>query len=119
MSLSEIRLIYRLIPPPDSGSVPGADRSPLPSAPAHTPQWSDILAQSKKHGPVRPSSQDALPHVGQRSWGLNPQRGLWYFAILSKRPFKIPIPARLALPNLLEGPPFSLPEIGAIPTPSS
>ncbi len=24
-------------------------------------------------------------------WGLNPQRGLWYFAILSKRPFEIPI----------------------------
>ena len=24
-------------------------------------------------------------------WGLNPQRGLWYCAILSKRPFEIPI----------------------------
>ena len=24
--------------------------------------------------------------------GLNPQQGLWYFVILSKRPFKVPIP---------------------------
>jgi ABC-type multidrug transport system ATPase subunit len=28
--------------------------------------------------------------------GLNPPRGLWYFAILSKRPFKIPIPSTVA-----------------------
>ena len=26
-------------------------------------------------------------------WGLNPQRGLWYGTILSKRPFEIPIPS--------------------------
>ena len=33
-----------LIPPPDSGSVPEADRSPLPICPAHTPQASDMWA---------------------------------------------------------------------------
>ena len=70
----------------------GADTPPLPSSPTHTPRRSDKLARSKNNGPVRPASQDALPHFGQRSWGLNPQRGLWYFTILSKRPFKIPIP---------------------------
>ena len=38
-------LATSLISPPDSGSVPGADRSPLPIAPAHThkgaPDWPD------------------------------------------------------------------------------
>ena len=33
-------------------------------------------------------------------WGLNPQRGLWYCAILSKRPFEIPILGLLCVPSL-------------------
>ncbi len=45
-------------------------RSPLPSAPAHTPQWSAIPARSKNNGPVRPASQDARSYVGQQSLGI-------------------------------------------------
>jgi hypothetical protein len=48
----------------------GADTPPLPIAPAHTPQWSAILARSEKNGPVRPSSQDELPPRGQRRLGI-------------------------------------------------
>ena len=28
----------------------------------------------------------------RRIWGLNSQRGLWYFLVQAKRPFEIPIP---------------------------
>ena len=43
-----LRAPWRVLPvslsfPPDSGSVPGADRSPLPISPAPTPQESNML----------------------------------------------------------------------------
>jgi hypothetical protein len=83
---------HGLISPPASGSVPGADRCPLPSSPSHTPQWSDLPARSETKRPVRPHSQDELSHVGQRSPEIDPFTSSWYSPVQAKRPFIIPIP---------------------------
>jgi len=73
--------------PPASGSVPGADRSPLPSSPAHTPQCSDLPARSEKNGPVRPHSQDERSPVGQRSPGIDPLTRSWVLSGPGKKVF--------------------------------
>jgi len=83
--------INRLIPPPDSGSVPGADRSPLPIAHPtpqnEAPDWPDPRNMGRSDSTHKMNARMSDSNVR----GLNPQRGLWYFPVQPKRPFKIPI----------------------------
>jgi len=84
-----------LISRPDSGSVPVADRSPLPIS-QPTPYngatcWPDPRKMSRSDPPREMNSRISDSDV----WGLNPQRGLWYLLSNQKALLKFPIlPAR-------------------------
>ena len=55
-------------------------------------------ARSWENEPVRPPRKMNARMSDSEVRGLNPQRGLWYCAIRSKRPFKIPIPKKAQCP---------------------
>jgi len=76
----------------DGQREPGADRSPLPISPAHTPHWSDGLARSEKNEPSDPTRKMNSRMSDSEVLGLIRSRVLWYFPVQAKRRFIIPIP---------------------------